>query len=111
MREVAVIGTGLVTFGEMWSKSLRTLWAEAALNALEDAGIDKVDASPSAACRPACSTARSTWRRCSPTSSAWPGAGDAGRVGLRLRGLALRAGFAEVAAVSPTSCWSPASRR
>ena len=44
MRDVAVIGTGLVTFGEMWSKSLRSLWVEAALNALEDAGLDAVDA-------------------------------------------------------------------
>ena len=43
MREVAIIGTGLVTFGEMWSKSLRQLWTEAALNALEDAGVDAVD--------------------------------------------------------------------
>jgi acetyl-CoA C-acetyltransferase len=43
MREVAVIGTGLVTFGEMWTRSLRQMWTEAALNALEDAGIDAVD--------------------------------------------------------------------
>jgi acetyl-CoA C-acetyltransferase len=43
MRDVAIVGTGLVTFGEMWSKSLRQLWTEAALNALEDAGIDSVD--------------------------------------------------------------------
>jgi len=43
MRDVAIIGTGLVTFGEMWSKSLRQLWTEAALNAFEDAGIDSVD--------------------------------------------------------------------
>ena len=43
MREVAVIGTGLVTFGEMWTKSLRQMWTEAALNALEDAGVDSVD--------------------------------------------------------------------
>jgi acetyl-CoA C-acetyltransferase len=42
MREVAVIGTGLVSFGEMWSKSLRQMWTEAALNALEDAGVDSV---------------------------------------------------------------------
>ena len=42
MREVAVIGTGLIPYGELWSKSLRTLWAEAALNALDDAGLDDV---------------------------------------------------------------------
>jgi acetyl-CoA C-acetyltransferase len=43
MRDVAIVGTGLVSFGEMWSKSLRQLWTEAALNALEDAGVDAVD--------------------------------------------------------------------
>ncbi|GAG37977.1 unnamed protein product, partial [marine sediment metagenome] len=43
MREVAVIGCGLVSFGELWSRSLRTIWAEAALNALEDAGVSEVD--------------------------------------------------------------------
>ncbi len=43
MREVAVIGTGLVHFGELWEKSLRTIWAEAALAALADAGVDRVD--------------------------------------------------------------------
>jgi len=43
MRDVAIIGTGLVTFGEMWSKSLRQLWTEAVLNAFEDAGVNSVD--------------------------------------------------------------------
>jgi acetyl-CoA C-acetyltransferase len=30
-------------FGELWEKSLRTIWAESALAALSDAGVDSVD--------------------------------------------------------------------
>jgi acetyl-CoA C-acetyltransferase len=33
----------MTEFGELWSKSLRTIWAEAALAALADAGVEKVD--------------------------------------------------------------------
>ncbi len=43
MRDVAIIGTGMIRFGELWTKTLRTMWAEAALAALDDAGIKKVD--------------------------------------------------------------------
>jgi len=43
MRDVAVIGVGMTSFGELWETPLRSLWAEAALAALDDAGIDKVD--------------------------------------------------------------------
>jgi acetyl-CoA C-acetyltransferase len=43
MREVAVIGTGMIRFGELWETSLRTMWAQAAVAALDDAGIDAVD--------------------------------------------------------------------
>jgi len=43
MREVAVIGVGLTSFGELWTKSLREIWVESALAALDDAGVDKVD--------------------------------------------------------------------
>jgi acetyl-CoA C-acetyltransferase len=43
MREVAIIGVGMVECGELWEKSLRTIWAEAAVAALEDAGVDAVD--------------------------------------------------------------------
>ncbi len=43
MRDVAVVGVGMTSFGELWETPLRTLWAEAALAALDDAGIDKVD--------------------------------------------------------------------
>ncbi len=44
MRDVAVIGIGMNKWGELWDKSLRNLIAESALLALDDAGIDKVDA-------------------------------------------------------------------
>lgn len=43
MRQVAVIGIGMVDFGELWTRSLRSVWTEAALAALDDAGIDTVD--------------------------------------------------------------------
>lgn len=43
MREVAVIGVGLSPWGEMWEHSLRSLAAQAALEALADAGADRVD--------------------------------------------------------------------
>ena len=43
MRDVAVIGVGMTEFGELWSDSLRTIWAKAALAALADAGVDEVD--------------------------------------------------------------------
>jgi acetyl-CoA C-acetyltransferase len=43
MRDVAVIGIGLNDFGELWEKSLRTIWAESAVAALSDAGVDSVD--------------------------------------------------------------------
>lgn len=43
MRDVAVIGIGLTKFGEIWEKSLRDLWVEAALNAIDDAGVDHID--------------------------------------------------------------------
>jgi len=33
----------MTSFGELWETPLRSLWAEAALAALDDAGIDKVD--------------------------------------------------------------------
>jgi len=43
MRDVAVIGVGLIKWGELWEKSLRMMFAEAALNAIKDAGVDHVD--------------------------------------------------------------------
>lgn len=43
MREVVVIGIGMTKFGELWSKSLRDIYVEAALKAIKDAGVDKID--------------------------------------------------------------------
>jgi acetyl-CoA C-acetyltransferase len=43
MREVAIVGTGMTRFGELWDSSLRDMFAEAALAALEDAGASKLD--------------------------------------------------------------------
>jgi acetyl-CoA C-acetyltransferase len=43
MRDVAIIGVGMTKWGELWAKSLRTIFTETALLALEDAGVDKID--------------------------------------------------------------------
>jgi acetyl-CoA C-acetyltransferase len=43
MREVAVIGVGMNKWGEHWEKSLRQLFTEAAILAMDDAGVDKID--------------------------------------------------------------------
>jgi acetyl-CoA C-acetyltransferase len=42
-REVAIIGVGLSKWGELWNQSLRDIFVEAALSAIEDAGVDKID--------------------------------------------------------------------
>ncbi len=44
MRDVAIIGIGQTPVGEHWDTSLRHLALQAALNALHDANIEKVDA-------------------------------------------------------------------
>lgn len=43
MRDVAVIGVGMSQWGECWSKSLRELFVEAALAAIDDSGVDHID--------------------------------------------------------------------
>ena len=43
MRDVAVIGVGMIKWGELWEKSLRDMFVEAALKAIDDAGVDKID--------------------------------------------------------------------
>ncbi len=43
MREVAVIGIGMTKWGELWEKSLRTIFTETALLAIDDAGVDHID--------------------------------------------------------------------
>ena len=44
MREVAIIGVGMMKWGELWEKSIRDLCVEASLNCLVNAGTDRVDA-------------------------------------------------------------------
>ncbi len=44
MRDVAVLGVGMGKWGELWEKSHRKVWTEAALAAIEDAGVERVDA-------------------------------------------------------------------
>jgi acetyl-CoA C-acetyltransferase len=43
MREVAIVGAGMTRFGELWGSSLRDLFVEAAVGALEEAGVDRLD--------------------------------------------------------------------
>lgn len=43
MRDVAVVGIGIMKWGELWEKSFRDIFAEAALNAIDDAGVDHID--------------------------------------------------------------------
>ena len=43
MRDVAVLGVGITKWGEIWKQSLRDVYVETALLALQDAGVDKVD--------------------------------------------------------------------
>ncbi len=42
-RDVAIIGVGLSKWGELWKHSLRDIFVEAALAAIDDAGIDRID--------------------------------------------------------------------
>ncbi len=44
MRDVAVIGVGMNKWGELWEAAIRDLLAESVLLALDDAGIDSVEA-------------------------------------------------------------------
>ena len=43
MRDVAIIGIGMMKWGELWKKSLRDIFVEAAINAIDDANVDKID--------------------------------------------------------------------
>jgi len=43
MRDVYIIGVGMTKFGELWSKSLRDIFVEAALAAIDDAGVEHID--------------------------------------------------------------------
>jgi acetyl-CoA C-acetyltransferase len=44
MRDVAVIGIGMNKWGENWEYCIRDILVESALMAMDDAGVDKVDA-------------------------------------------------------------------
>lgn len=43
MRDVVVIGAGMTKFGELWDKSIKDIFVEAALKSIEDAGVDHID--------------------------------------------------------------------
>ncbi len=43
MKDVAIVGIGMTPFGELWDMSFRNLFAEAALAAIGDAGVDHID--------------------------------------------------------------------
>jgi len=44
MKDVAVIGIGMTKFGELWNKSIKDIFVEASLKAIENAGVDHIDA-------------------------------------------------------------------
>ena len=44
MRDVAVIGVGMQKWGELWEKSTRDIFVESALLAMDDAGVDRLEA-------------------------------------------------------------------
>ncbi len=44
MRDVAIIGTGMNKWGELWAKSINDIFVEAALEAIDEAGVDHIDA-------------------------------------------------------------------
>lgn len=43
MKEVAIIGTGMTKFGELWNKSIKDIFVKAALSAVKNAGVDHID--------------------------------------------------------------------
>ena len=43
MREVAIVSAGMTRFGELWGSSLRDMFVEAATEALDAAGADRLD--------------------------------------------------------------------
>ena len=43
MRDVAIIGCGMTKFGELWDRSIRDIFVEASLKAIADAGVDHID--------------------------------------------------------------------
>jgi acetyl-CoA C-acetyltransferase len=104
----------MVDFGELWGKSLRTIWAEAALAALSDAGVDSIDFMTVGCMSPGLFVGQEHL-----ASLLADELGMAGIPGSRVEsacasgGLALRTGFAEVASgLSDTVLvTSPGSKR
>ncbi len=43
MREVCCVGVGLSKWGEVWERSLRQLFVDAARNAIKNSGVDHLD--------------------------------------------------------------------
>lgn len=43
MRDVAVIGTGMTKFGELWEQSIKEIFVDAAQQAIHDSGVDHID--------------------------------------------------------------------
>ncbi len=43
MRDVAIIGCGMTKFGELWQKSLRDIFVEAGLKAIDDVRLRRID--------------------------------------------------------------------
>ena len=43
MRDVVVIGAGMTKFGELWAKSIKDIFVEAAQRAIMDSGVDHID--------------------------------------------------------------------
>ncbi len=99
MRDVAVIGVGMIPWGELWEKPLRTIWTEAAVAALDDAGVDAVDLVTVGCMSPGLFVGQEHL-----ASLVADQLGMAGVPAARVEsacasgGLAVRAGFAEVAA-------------
>jgi len=99
MREVAIIGVGIHPWGELWGDSLRTMWTRAALAALDDAGVDRVDA-----ITVGCMSGGMFVGQEHLGALLADELGMAGTAAMRVEsacasgGMALRAGFAEVAA-------------
>ena len=88
----------MTEFGELWGKSLRTIWAEAALAAIADAGVKKIDLITIGCMSPGLFVGQEHLASLLADELGMPGTA-ASRVesACASGGLALRTGFAEVA--------------
>ncbi len=43
MRDVAIVGVGIKKWGELWEQSLRDIFVDSALAAIDDAGVERID--------------------------------------------------------------------